>query len=122
MNSQRYRRSAAAVMGIFLLLVGGLPGTEPRVVQARPVGYAFTALAFLDDPAPGGGKYITDFEAGGLNNRGDVLFGADLEVNGDASFKEGVFLLRKGQMSPLARAGGAAPGGGVFDVLILGPA
>ena len=107
-------------MGISLLLVAGLTGTELRGAQANPAGYVFKVVAFLGDPAPGGGKLITDFEPGSINSRGDVVFGADLEVAGDASFKEGVFLVSNRGMSQLARAGGAAPGGGVFDVLLLG--
>ena len=68
----------AAVVGIALLLVAGLSGIKPRGAQAKPPGYTFTPIAFLDHPAPGGGTLINDFEPGGLNNRGDVIFGADL--------------------------------------------
>lgn len=85
-------------MGITLLLASGLMGTKPRGAQAKPPGYAFTPLAFLGDPAPGpgGGVFINDFEPNGINNCGDVLFGADVSTGG-----EGVFLLNKGQKSQL---------------------
>ena len=45
----------AAVVGIALLLVAGLSGIKLRGAQAKPPGYTFTPIAFLDHPAPGGG-------------------------------------------------------------------
>jgi hypothetical protein len=91
----------------------------PRDALAKPAEYTFTPLAFLGDLAPGpeGGSFRNDFEPGGINNRGDLVFGADVTTEG-----EGIFLLRKGQISQIARSGGNAPGGGVFDFsLFLGP-
>lgn len=83
--------------------------------------YSFTKLATLGDPAPGGGFHANDFEPGAINNRGDVIYGTDLATSSDASFREGVFLRRSGQAEvALARANGTAPGGGIFDVLLLG--
>ncbi len=83
-----------------------------------PKEYLFTSIKFLGDPAPGpeGGALVNDFEANGLNNRGEILFGADVSTGG-----EGVYLFRKGDLSQLARAGEDAPGGGVFDFGFLGP-
>src|SRR5262249_43340424 len=54
-------------------------------------GYDFTQIAALGDPAPGGGVFVNDFEPNGLNNRGDILFGADVSTGG-----EGIFLSSKG--------------------------
>ena len=88
-----------------LLLAGALIGTVPRATQAKPAGYAFTQIAALDDPAPGGGDFTFDFEPSGINNRGEVAFTVDLTTGG-----EGVFVGRRGQISQIARSGqGAAP-------------
>jgi|GEM_PF-1982497 len=112
-------QNVLGAIGPVVLMAALLAGNMPRDALAKPAGYAFTPLAVLNDPAPGseGGNFINDFEVGGINNRSDVVFGADLTTGG-----EGVFLLRKGQISQLARSGGAAPGGGFFDFsLFLGP-
>ena len=78
--------------------------------------YQFELLSTLGDAPPGGGTFVNDFEPGGLNNRGDIAFGADVSTGG-----EGVFLGRKGQIAQLGRTGGAAPGGGFFEFGFLGP-
>ena len=70
----------------------------------------FTPLAFLGDPAPGGGTFFRAFGSNIINNRGEVLFGSNLTTETDG----GIFLLRKGATSQLARIGDPAPGGGVF--------
>jgi len=92
----------------------------PRVelLEARSLlstGFSFTPVAILDNPAPGpeGGKFTYDFETGGLSNKGQVVFTADLDVGqGDAG--EGVFLGGKGGLSQIIRYGEPAPGGGTF--------
>jgi hypothetical protein len=60
--------------------------------------------------------FVNDFEPGGLNNHGDMAFGADVSTGG-----EGVFLRHKGQVMQLGRTGETAPGGGFFDFGFLGP-
>lgn len=86
-------------------------------VQAQPRSYTFTKLATLGDSAPGGGFHVNDFEPGAINNRGDVIYGTDL----NAPSGEGVFLRRAGLAElELARVSGVAPGGGIFDFLLLG--
>ncbi|MGE5731369.1 MAG: choice-of-anchor tandem repeat NxxGxxAF-containing protein, partial [Gemmatimonas sp.] len=57
-----------------------------------------------------------DFEPGGLNNHGDMAFGADIGPG-----VEGVFLRHNGQFAQLGGAGEAAPGGGTFGFAFLGP-
>src|SRR5207247_7379782 len=114
-NRLKHWRSAA-VVGIALLFVAGLSGIKPRGAQAKPLGYTFTPIAFLDDPAPGGGTFVNDFEPGGLNSHGDMAFGADVSTGG-----EGVFLRHNGQITELGRTDGAAPGGGSFEFGFLGP-
>jgi hypothetical protein len=94
------------------------------LLAGGPGAYGYQALATLGEPAPAGaGFLINDFEPGGINNRGDALFGADLGTTTDSSsfYGEGVFLLSKRQDSLLVRATEAAPGGGTFDFLLLGP-
>jgi hypothetical protein len=114
-NRLKHWRSAA-VVGIALLFVAGLSGIKPCGAQAQPLGYTFTPVAFLDDPAPGGGTFVNDFEPGGLNSHGDMAFGADVSTGG-----EGVFLRHNGQITELGRTGEAAPGGGAFEFGFLGP-
>jgi hypothetical protein len=78
-------------------------------------GYSFAPVALLGDPAPGpeGGTFTFDFEPGGLNNKGQVVFTADLD-EGAAGGGEGVFLGGKGGLSQIIRFGESAPGGGTF--------
>lgn len=103
-------RSAVTRTGVALLLVAGLVGTLPRGVLGQQAGYGFRPLAFLEDPAPGGGSFTYDFEPYGINNLGEVAFVADLTTGG-----EGVFLARKGRISEIMRSGQPAPGGGTFE-------
>jgi hypothetical protein len=91
----------------------------PRVEQLEDrsllSGFSLTPVAILGNPAPGpeGGTFTFDFEAGGLNNKGQVAFTADLDQGaGDAG--EGVFLGGKGGLSQIIRVGEPAPGGGTF--------
>jgi hypothetical protein len=94
------------------------------VFAKAPGAFSYQLLATLGEPAPGeAGFWINDFEPATINNRGDVLFGADLGTTPDLStnYGEGVFLQSKGQASLLARATADAPGGGSFDFLLLGP-
>src|SRR3954452_17697039 len=81
-------------------------------------GINYQILGTLGDPLPGaaGGTFVNDFEPGGLNNHGDVAFGADVSTGG-----EGIFLRHQGQITELARSGGTAPGGGTYDFGFLGP-
>jgi len=79
-------------------------------------GYSFAPVAFLGDPVPGlqGGTFADDFEAGGLNNNGQVAFVADL-ANSQGKIGEGVFLRqRDGSLSKVVLPGEHAPGGGKF--------
>ncbi|WP_157906534.1 DUF7453 family protein [Sorangium cellulosum] len=78
--------------------------------------YVFTALAFLDTPTPGEGTFVNDFEVGGLNDSGDIAFGADVSTGG-----EGVFLRHRGRILELGRTGGTAPDDSIFSFGFLGP-
>ncbi len=94
------------------------------VFAKGPGTFSYQLLATLGETAPGeAGFWINDFEPAAINNRGDVLFGADLGTTPDLStnYGEGVILRSKGLASLLARATAAAPGGGSFDFLLLGP-
>jgi len=87
---------------------------EDRLVLSGP-SYNLTPVAVTGQPAPGpdGGNFTFDFETGGLNNRGQVVFTADLDA-GQGDEGEGVFLGGKGGLSQILRVGEAAPGGGTF--------
>jgi len=115
---------SGAVVGSALLVVAALGMITPHSPQAQSAAYTFTLLATLNEPAPGGGFHINDFEPGALNNRGDFIYGTDLGTSPDPNtfFGEGVFLRQARQASTveLARSTGPAPGGGVFDFLLLG--
>src|SRR5262249_19874377 len=82
-----------------------------RLEDRSLLSYTFQSLALLNSPAPGpeGGHFINDFEAGQLNNNGQVIFTADLDTGG-----EGVFLGSAGGLTQLMRDGESAPGGGTF--------
>ena len=85
-------RGIIAAIGIIVLLVVGLLWNTALGVLANAAGYVFTPIAFLGDPAPGpeGGTFINDFEPSAINNKGEVLFGADASTGG-----EGIFLALK---------------------------
>ena len=100
----------AAVLGASFLVYSA-PGA-----RAAPSTYHFELLTSLGAGNPGGGTFVNDFEPGGLNNHGDMAFGADVSTGG-----EGVFLRHNGQITELGRTGGVAPGGGTFDFGFLGP-
>jgi hypothetical protein len=121
MSTHIYKHNILAAITPVMLVAALAAGSMPSDALAEPTGYSFSPLVDLGDPTPGepaGGFFRNDFEPGGINNRGDVVFGADVTTGG-----EGVFLLKKGQtVSQLARSLNAAPGGGSFgDVLFLGP-
>src|SRR5436305_7100302 len=71
--------------------------------RADRIAYSITKVANLGSSAPEGGFHINDFEAGAINNRGDMLFATDLGNDPSTTLGEGVFLLRAGQTSALAR-------------------
>src|SRR5512132_970319 len=110
MSRHTFWQRFIAVVGVALLVA--VVGSRSPDVFADPKGFVFTPLVFLGDPAPGGGVFLDTFESNIINNRGDVLFGSNV-APGDFP-KTGLFLLRKGEKSEIARAGQSAPGGGVF--------
>jgi hypothetical protein len=90
----------------------GAIGTTRHDVSAQADGFAFASVAFLGDPAPGGGVFLDVFESNFINNRGDVLFGSNVTANEE----QGIFLRprRVNTIEEIARVGEPAPGGGVF--------
>ena len=117
MSRHTFWQRLVAVLGVALLVAVG--GQQVARCLGRPEGYVFTPLVFLGDPAPGGGVFLDAFESNVINNRGDVLFGSNV-APGDFP-KQGLFLLRKGEIAEIARAGKPAPGGGDYDFGFLSP-
>lgn len=119
MHRQTSWQHLVLVVGVALLVT--VMSGRSHEVFAQPEGFVFTPLAFLGDPAPGGGVILDVFESNRINNRGDVLFGSNV-APGDPP-KSGLFLLRKGDIGEIARAGEPAPGGDgdVYDFGFLSP-
>lgn len=99
----------------FTIATGPLSMIAAQPLTA-PISYDFMVIASLHQAAPGGGTFTHDFEPNIINDRGDALFVADVSTGG-----EGVFLRSEGQLLQIARAGQAAPGGGIFDSSVFGP-
>src|ERR1043165_8071031 len=99
---------------IALVLVMAIHISLSPDLRAAP-SYSFKAVKTLGDNAPAGGTFVNDFEPGGLNNFGDMAFGADVSTGG-----EGVFVRHRDQIIELARTGGAAPAGVTFEFGFLG--
>ena len=107
MTMKKIAAIAALALALALALV--------PVALAGLAGYSFTPIAFLDNPAPGGGNFTFDFEPSAINNRGEVGFTADVTTGG-----EGVFVGLRGELAQIMRSGQPAPGGGVFGPTELG--
>src|SRR5215471_4775923 len=99
-----------AVTVVLILLGIAIPTTTAQAQKS----YEFTAIAFLGDPAPGGGFFNNDFEPRGINSQGQVAFHADV-VPGFGNGEE-VFLATRGRIIQILRSGDAAPGGGTLDL------
>ncbi len=87
------------------------------------LSFSFKPLAFLGDTFPGGaipgagtGQFTFDFEPGGINNKGQVVFGADLSTGGEGTF----FADAKGKITAMARTGDKSPDGATFGPVFLG--
>lgn len=103
----RRERMLTAILAVLFVLSATVASQKP----AQAGDYVFSKVAALGDSAPGGNNYTIDFEPYAINNQGDIGFVADLDIPGGG---EGVFLVHNGKISPLARSGGSAPGGGTF--------
>jgi hypothetical protein len=104
------------------------------LLHGQQSSYKFTKLATLGEkakltPPPSGDTFHTnDFEVGGLNNKGDVVYGTDLGTSANphdwpsTTFGEGVFLRPHGGATELdlGHSLGNAPGGGTFASLLQG--
>src|SRR5882724_4753204 len=121
MNRRTSWQRLVAVVG-FELLIAVVGGGSPDVL-ADPKGFVFRPLAFLGAPTPEeGDTFLAVFESNRINNRGDVLFGTEVPREVPTQEEFGLFLLSKGEIAQIARAGEPAPGGGVFDdFLFLSP-
>jgi len=86
-------KSTNSTLVLPLLALIGFIGVSS--VKSQPDGYTYTKIAALGETAAGGIQYFFDFEPGQINNRGDVIYVADLSPNGVDDIGEGVFLLRR---------------------------
>ncbi len=108
-----------------LLAACGDRGADPPVAIAttalagRPreaaAGYSFQVLAQLGKTAPRNKTLVNDFERRGIDERGNVYFGADtdLDQNGNTT-GEGLFVARRGSVKTIGQNGDLAAGGGTF--------
>ncbi len=96
-----------------LLLAGIFAAAMAFSAAQAAVEYTFTPIAFLGDSAPGGGTLVNDFEPTAINNQGALVFTADLGPG-----EEVTCLSRAGTLTPLARFGQLAPGGGVLGAVL----
>jgi hypothetical protein len=115
MKRHTFWQRIVAVVGVALLVA--VMGSRSPDVLADPKGFVFTPLVFLGDPTPGGDTFLAAFTSNVINDRGDVLFGANVTAE-----EEGLSLLRRGDIAEIARARKDAPGGGVYDFGFLAPA
>jgi hypothetical protein len=108
-----------SILYLSSLALCGAIGTMRQNVWAHPEGFALETIAFLGEPAPGGGAFLDVFESNFINNRGDVLFASNVTANEE----QGIFLLRRPgkRITEIARVGEPAPGGGVFGAGIGSP-
>jgi hypothetical protein len=115
--SRATKRSAVVI----LVALSGV-ASAPGLALGQSGRWSFQVRATLGDPAPGPGAagfIVNDFEPYGLNNRGDVLYAADLSAPGDPSTTvgEGVYLGNSaGQVTRLAGSTDPAPGGGTYGL------
>src|SRR6266496_3237998 len=65
------RSASTTVLGPLLVAVALIGSSES---QAQAAGYSFKPIAFLGDPAPGGGNFNNDFEPSAINNHGEMAF------------------------------------------------
>ena len=84
--------------------------SEPSVLSQTPSAHDFRVLAALGVPAPGGGNYLNDFEAGTVNGRGDVAFVADVPEG------EALFAARNGTVIQVARSEQVVAGGTTLGI------
>jgi hypothetical protein len=112
-NMTMKKTAAIVALALTLALVpvalaGQMRTKKTHSALGKPSAYSFTTIAFLDNPAPGGGNFTFDFEPYAINNRGEVAFTADVTEG------EGVFVGLGGQLRQIVRSGQPAPGGGTF--------
>jgi hypothetical protein len=107
---------------VMLSLMGFIGFAAVSSVNGRAAGYTYTKIAALGETAPGGAQYFFDFEPGQINDRGDVIYVADLSKDGVNDIGEGVFLLSHGQIIALSLPGDPAPSGGTFFGAAFTPA
>lgn len=87
---------------------------QPGLLSAD--GYTFSIVAQLGTPAPGGTVLANDFEILGLDERGDVFFGTDINDSLGNPIGEALYFARGGVISRLIGLGDPVPGGGTVQL------
>jgi hypothetical protein len=72
----------------------------------RAADFTYSAVAFLDTKAPGGGTLVNDFEPGAVSPQGEVAFVVDYHPPDSDS--EALYLASGGQLIPIVEPGKVA--------------
>src|SRR5260370_40138403 len=74
------RHSKGAKVMTSVLLAAALTALSLRC--SRGADYTYTKVAALGEAAPGGANYFFDFERGQINDRQEIIYTADLSLDG----------------------------------------
>lgn len=107
--------AGTVAFGALLAGVSAPQGISPaQGIFLAPRGGSITKVVAVGDPTPLGGTFLS-FTAPALNNAGEVVFGATL-ANGAVS--QGIFLVSRGQITPVVADGDLTPVGGTFALAV----
>lgn len=102
---------------VFHAVVGGSP--NPGVYVSRGLGGNIEAIALPGDPAAGGGTIVRVRGRSKVNSRGEVLYGAQVELS-PGLFRTELFLSAQGKSSRrVAGYGDMMPDGFLFGTLVI---
>ena len=105
------------------LAVALLPAAPLWAAPPPARGYRFDLLQTIPSAVPGelGAAWTYDFEPGGINNNGEVVYTGGMTIPGaEGSESEGVFLQNeKGAFTTLAFPGDILPDGNTYAGYVL---
>jgi hypothetical protein len=116
MTKRTSHRQTLCVLIAFTLF-GAVGAARRNPASPLPDGFAFAPVAYLGDPAPGGGTFLDVFESSLINNRGEPTdSGVHLADEPYLGLGAAVYSAdTQGHISTIVGPGDPAPGGGVFD-------